>query len=144
MQLQSVCCQLTTRVYYDMEDKDRRLTLEAVVAAANALDRQQGVFGIGTIRPDRFQSSTYQSWAGWRKLFAWVADANRWEDEQARMVLPTCLTSWALDEFTNMPAHFREEIEGYDEPTLARMLPELDHKMMPFETHAGPRAVLGV
>ena len=39
-----------------------------------------------------------------------------------------------------MPAHFREEIEGYDKPTLARMLAELDHKMMPFQTHAGARA----
>ena len=45
-----------------------------------------------------------------------------------------------MDEFTSWPAHFREEIEGYDEPTLARMLAELDHKMMPFQTHAGPRA----
>ena len=39
-----------------------------------------------------------------------------------------------------MPAHFREEIEGYDEPTLARMLAELDHRMMPFQTHAVARA----
>ena len=46
----------------------------------------------------------------------------------------------ALDEFTSMPAHFREEVEGYDEPTLARMLAELDHRMMPFQTHAGAQA----
>ena len=122
-----------------MEEQDRRLIAEAAVAAANALDRQQGVFRIETIRPDRFPSSTYQNWADWRKHFAWVADVNRWEYEQARMVLPTCLTSWALDEFTSMLAHFREEIEGCDEPTLARILAELDHRMMPFQTHAGPR-----
>ena len=123
-----------------MEEQDRRLIAEAVVAAANALERQQGVFGFGTIRPDRFPSSTYQNWADWRKHFAWVADANQWEDEQARMVLPTCLTSWALDEFTSMPAHFREEIEGYEEPTLARMLAELDQRLMPFQSHAAARA----
>ena len=114
---------------------------EAVVAAANALDRQQGVFGFGTIRPDRFPSSSYQNWADWRKHFAWIADANRWEDEQARMVLPACLTRGL---WTNLqaclPAYFREEIEGFDEPTLARMLAELDHRMMPFQTHAGAQA----
>ena len=38
-----------------------------------------------------------------------------------------------------MPAHFREKIEGFDEPTLDRMLAELDHRMMPFQTHACPR-----
>ena len=101
---------------------------------------QQGVFGFGKIRPDRFPSRSYQNWAYWRKHFAWVADTNRLEDEQARMVLPTCLRSWALDDFTSMPAHFREEIEGYDEPTLAKMLAELDHRMMLFQTHAGARA----
>ena len=121
-----------------MEKHERRLIAEAAVAIANALDRQQSVFGFGTIRLDRFTSSSYQNWADWRKHFAWVADADRWEAEQARMVLPTCLNIW--DDFTSMPAHFREEIEGYDELTLARMLAELDHRMMPFQTHASARA----
>ena len=123
-----------------MEEQDRRLIAEAVIAAANALDRQQGVFGIGTIRPDRFPSSSYQNWADWRKHFAWVADANRWQDEQARMVRPTFLTSWVLDKFTSLPAHLREKIEGYDEPTLARMLAELDQRLMPFQSRATARA----
>ena len=39
-----------------MEEQDRQLIVEAVVAAANVLNRQQGVFGFGTIRPDRFLS----------------------------------------------------------------------------------------
>ena len=123
-----------------MNDNDRAALVEAAVAAANALDRQQGVFGFGTIRPDRFPSSSYQNWADWRKHFAWVADANRWEDEQARLVFPTCLTGWALDEFTSMPAHFREEEDGFPAPTLARMLAELDQRIMPFQTQAAARA----
>ena len=123
-----------------MNDEDRQLMAEAAVVAANALDRQQGVFGFGTIRPDRFLSSSYQNWVDWRKHFAWVTDANRWDDEQARMVLPTCLTGWELDEFTSMPAHFSEELEGFEPPTLAAMLAELDHRMMPFQTQAGARA----
>ena len=72
-----------------MNDQDRALMADAAVPAANALDRQQGMFGFGTIRADRFPSNSYQNWAYWRKRFAWVSDANRWEDEQARMVLPT-------------------------------------------------------
>ena len=72
----------------------------------------------------------------WRKHFAWIVDANRWEDEQARMVLPTSLTSWALDEFTSMLAHFREEIDGFAEPTLGRMLAELNRRLMPFQSRA--------
>ena len=55
------------------------------------------------------------------------------------MVLPTCLMSWALDDFTSLPAHFREEIEGYDEPTLARMLAELDQRLMPFQSRVAAR-----
>ena len=50
-----------------MNDDDRTALAEAAMAAANALDRQQGVFGFGTIRPDRFPSSSYQNWADWRK-----------------------------------------------------------------------------
>ena len=123
-----------------MNDGDCQLMAEAAVAAENALDRQQVVFGFGTIRPDRFPSSSYQNWADWRKHFAWVADASRWDDEQARMVLPTCLTGWALDEFTSIPAHYRKEMEGFEPPTLAAMLAEIDHRMMPFQTQAGARA----
>ena len=98
-----------------MNDQDRQLIAEAAVAAANALDRQQEMFEFGTIRPDRFPSSSYQNWRDWRNHFAWIADANRWDDEPAIMVLPTCLTGWALDEFTSMQAHFREEVDGFED-----------------------------
>ena len=45
------------------------------------------------------------------------------------MALPTCRTGCALDEFTSMPAHFREEVDGFEEPTLGRIQ----------ESHAGGR-----
>ena len=57
-----------------MNDQDRQLIVEAAVAAAHALDRQQGVFGFSTIRSNRFPSSSYQNWQDWRKQFAWIAD----------------------------------------------------------------------
>ena len=123
-----------------MNNQDRQLNAEAAVAAAYALDRQQGVIGFGTIRPDRFPSSSYQNWRDWRKHFAWIADANRWDDEQARMMMSTCMTGWAFNEFTSMPAHFQEEVDGFEEPTLGRMRAELDRRMMPFQTQAAARA----
>ena len=55
------------------------------------------------------------------------------------MMLPTCLTVWALDEFTSMPAHFREEVDGFEELTPGRMFAELDQRMMPFQTRSGAR-----
>ena len=39
-----------------------------------------------------------------------------------------------------MQAHFREEVEGFEEPTLGRMLAELDQRMMPFKTKSAARA----
>ena len=98
------------------------------------------MFGFGTIRPDRFPSSSYQNWRDWSKNFAWIADTNRWDEEQARMVLPTCLTGWALDEFTSMSVHFREKFDEFEEPTLGRILAELDQSMMPFQTQSAARA----
>ena len=56
------------------------------------------------------------------------------------MVLPTCLTGWALDKFTSMPAHFREKVDGFEEPTLDRMLAELEQRLMPFQTQSAARA----
>ena len=123
-----------------MSKEERALIAEAAVAAAGALYRQQRMFGFGTIRPDRFPSCNYQNSVDWRKHFAWVVDANRWEDEQARMVLPASLTGWAIDEFTKKQANFREEIDGFPQPTLGRMLAELDQQLMPFQSRAAARA----
>ena len=123
-----------------MNDQERALMAEAAVAAKKALERQQGMFGFETIRLDRFSSKSYQNWADWSKHFAWVADANWWEDKQARMVLPTCLTGWALEKFSSMPAHFRKEVDGLPDPPLGGMLNELDQRMKSFQTQAGARA----
>ena len=39
-----------------------------------------------------------------------------------------------------MPNHFREEVNGFPDPTLARMLAELDQRLMPFQSRAAARA----
>ena len=42
------------------------LMAEAAVIAENALDRQKGVFGFWTVRPDRFLSGSYPNWSDLR------------------------------------------------------------------------------
>ena len=39
-----------------------------------------------------------------------------------------------------MPAHFREEVDGFPEPTLGRMLDKLYRRLMPFQSLAAARA----
>ena len=55
------------------------------------------------------------------------------------MLLPTSLTGWALDEFMNIEDQFREERDGFSEPTLGRMPKELDQRLMPFQSRAAVR-----
>ena len=59
------------------------------------------------------------------------------------MVLRICLTGCALDEFTSMPAHFREEVDDFPDPTLRGMLSEHDQRMRPFQAQAGVRQASG-
>ena len=54
--------------------------------------------------------------------------------------VPTCLTGWALDEYTAMPNHFREQEDGHRAPTLERMFEYLDPRIMPFRNQRTARA----
>ena len=56
------------------------------------------------------------------------------------MVLSTSLTGGALDEFTSLSKHFMEEVHGFPEPTLARMLAELDQWLLSFPSQGAARA----
>ena len=76
----------------------------------DAPDNGRGVFGPGTLRPDRYPSKKHSTWIQWKQHFLWLADTNGWDDITAIRALPTCLTSWALDEFTAMPARFTRQV----------------------------------
>ena len=52
------------------------------------------------------------------------------------MAVPSCLTSWVLNEITSILVQSR----NYIGPTLAKILAKLYHRMMPSQTHAGARA----
>ena len=80
------------------------------------------IFGRGAIQSDCFPSSNNQNWMEWRKQFSWVSDANNWTNGQAMVFIPTCLTRWALDEFTAMAGHLNEQVDDQPEPKLEAML----------------------
>ena len=72
--------------------------------------------------------------------FVCIVESNRWDEEQAMVCVPTCLTSCALDEYTAIPNRFREQDDGHPAPTLERMFEYLDPRMMPFRNQRTARA----
>ena len=78
-------------------------------------------------------------WHDLKTHFGRIAMANGWEDEQCRVALPTCLTSWALDEFSAMPQMYKTRKDGQPAPTLQRMLGYLDGKMSAFHDRTTSR-----
>ena len=50
------------------------------------------------------------------------------ERRKARVLPPTCLNDWPLDEFSSMPAR------GYPNATLVKMSGELDQRMLLSQT----------
>ena len=98
----------------------------------DAPENGQGVFGQGTLRPDRYPSKKHSTWTQWKHHFLWLADTNGWDDITAIRALPTCLTSWALDEFTAMSARFTRQVGRNLPPTLARVFEYLDPRVSPY------------
>ena len=121
---------LFVREYFGtvMDSGERQAIVEAAVAAVQALDNQ-GLYSGGAVRPDRFPSNIYSHWLEWKRHFVWISEANGWTDDQSRSALPTCLTSWALDEFSAMPRHYRDQQHGQPPPTLQRMFGYLNPRM---------------
>ena len=122
-----------------MDAGERQAIVEAAVAAVQALDNQ-GLYSRGAVRPERFPSNTYSNWLEWKRHFAWICEANGWTDEQSRRALPTCLTSWALDEFSAMPQQYRIQVQDQPAPSLQRMFGYLDPRMQPYRTQRTARA----
>ena len=127
------------RVPARMTVAEREALAEATVAAWDALGNH-GLYGRGAIRPEKFPSSNYQNWLDWKKHFTWIVEANEWTDQQARSALPTCLTSWALDEFCSMPRQYRERQLGHPNPSLERMFQFLDPLLTPYRNQRTARA----
>ena len=57
-----------------------------------------------------------------------MSNANNWDDQRQCEVLPTCLNSYALDEYYNLPNHFFQQVQGQPAPTVARVLNALNNR----------------
>ena len=100
-----------------MNDAESAIKAETEVAAANALDMQQRIFRFEKLRHDRFPSNSYQNTVDWRNTSFGLRMPTC-----ERLSKLRCLMDWVLDVFTSMPAHFREQVNGFTNPTLRGIL----------------------
>ena len=61
--------------------------------------RQKPLYEKWPIKPEKFPGKDYNRWESWVKHFKAVAKTNGWIDRQKIAAMPTCLTSWAIEEF---------------------------------------------
>ena len=61
-----------------------------------------------------------------------MSTANIWDDQRQRDVLPTCLITYALDEYYNLPNHYFQQVQGHPAPTIARVLNALNNRIGDF------------
>ena len=61
-----------------------------------------------------------------------MSNANNWDDQRQREVLPTCLNSYALEEYYNLPNHYFQQVQGQPAPTIARVQNALNNKIGDF------------
>ena len=58
-----------------------------------------------------------------------VAKANGWNDSQKIAAMPTCLTSWAIEEFETVPRRYITKEPGCYHPRFDELLEVLKPKM---------------
>ena len=66
-----------------------------------------------------------------------MAKANGWTDQQAIAALPTCLDSWAVEEFETVARKFLEKAAGKEAPIFETLLEILKPRMQQYRS---PRA----
>ena len=62
--------------------------------------------------PLRYPSRVFESFKRWIRHFESMSNANNWDEQRKREVLPTCLNSYALDEHYNFPNHCFHQVQG--------------------------------
>ena len=72
--------------------------------------KTKAVYEKSPIKPEIFPGKDFNRWELWVKHYKPVAKANGWTDQQAIAALPTCLTSWAVEEFETVPRKYNEKV----------------------------------
>ena len=82
--------------------------------------------------PLRYLSRDFESFERWVRHFESMSNATNWDDQRQREVLPTCLNSYALDEYYNLPKHYFQQVQGQPAPNIARVLNALNNRIGDF------------
>ena len=115
-------------------DSDDSLVLEN-----ESKRRQKPLYEKSPIKPEKFPSKDYNRWENWIKHFKAVAKANGWNDGQKIAAMPTCLTSWAIEEFETIPRRYIEKEPGCYSPRFDELLDVLKPKMQQYRSQRATR-----
>ena len=103
----------------EMEKDIKRFKIEEELYSDDSLvleneskRRQKPLYEKSPIKPEKVPSKDYNRWENWIKHFKAVAKANGWNDGQKIAAMPTCLTSWAIEEFETIPRRYIEKEPG--------------------------------
>ena len=99
--------------------------------------KTKAVYEKSPIKSEKFPGKDFNRWELWVKHYKSVAKANGWTDQQAITALPTCLTSWAVEEFETVPRKYIEKVPGEEAPIFETLLEVLKPKM---QQYRNPRA----
>ena len=79
--------------------------------------------------PLRYPSRDFKSFERGVRHFESMSTDNSWDDQRQREVLPTCLRSYALDEYNNLPNHYFQQVQAQPAPTTVGVLNALNNRI---------------
>ena len=139
-QTEKECKRDSYRRLKEMEREIKRFKIEADLDSDDSLaleneskKRQKPLYEKSPIKPEKFPNKDYNRWENWVKHFKAVAKANGWNDSQKIAAMPTCLTSWAIEEFETVPQRYIEKEPGSYPPRFDELLEILKPQEPHFE-----------
>ena len=109
----------------EMEKDVKRFKIEEELVSDDSLilehetrKRQKPLIERTPIQPEKFPSKYYNRWRNWVRHFKAVAKANGWTGSKKSAAKPTCVISWALEEFDTVPRRYVDKEPGCHPPPL--------------------------
>ena len=92
------------------------------------------------IKPEKFPVKITPSGENWVRHFKAVSKANVWNDSQTVAAMPTCLTSWAFEEFETVPKSYIEKEPGSHPPRFDELLEILKPNRQQYRSQRATRS----
>ena len=125
----------------EMEKEMKRFKIEADLHSDDSLvleneskKRQKPLYEKSPLKAEKFPCEDYNRWESWVKHFKAVAKTNGWNDSQKIAAMPTCLTSWAIEEFETVPQRYIEKEPGSYPPRFDELREILKPKMQQYRS----------